>query len=87
MTSFKGGNELGKIKFAGSAQTVQYSVGFFEKSKYADGTPVATVALANEFGTRNEEGKVVIPERPFFRQTNKNIKKRIRKLVIKLRDP
>jgi hypothetical protein len=35
--------------------------GFLENATYPDGTPVATVAAANEFGTRR------IPARPFFR--------------------
>lgn len=36
-------------------------VGFLEDATYPDGTPVATVAAANEFGTST------IPPRPFFR--------------------
>jgi len=87
MTTFKGGNKLKEIKVKADSKSVSYSVGFYEKAKYADGTQVAEVALHNEFGTRNEQGVVVIPERPFFRQANKNVKKRIKNLVIKLRDP
>lgn len=36
-------------------------VGFFEKARYPDGTPVALVACFNEFGTAKA------PPRPFFR--------------------
>lgn len=45
----------------GSAESVR--VGFLENATYPDGTPVATVAAANEFGRpdRNQ------PPRPFFR--------------------
>ena len=35
--------------------------GFFEEAKYTNGTPVATVAVLNEYGTSK------IPPRPFFR--------------------
>jgi len=44
------------------------------------------VGLWQEFGTRDDAGNVLIPERPFFRSTDKKIGKKIRKLVIKLRD-
>ena len=48
---------------AKNAQRVDdVQVGFFATAKYDDGTPVAAVALWNEFGTKR------IPERPFFRQ-------------------
>jgi hypothetical protein len=40
-------------------------VGFLEKSKYPDGTPIAQVAFWNEFGT------IRSPSRPFFRTTVK----------------
>lgn len=36
-------------------------VGFLEGATYPDGTPVASVAFWNEFGTKNQ------PPRPFFR--------------------
>jgi len=63
----KGGEKLKKLlrtALKNSRKEVQY--GFFENSNYDDGTPAATVAAANEFGTSS------IPERPFFRQANKN---------------
>ena len=37
-------------------------VGFFQDSRYPDGTPVTNIAAWNEFGTSRG-----IPERPFFR--------------------
>jgi len=40
-------------------------VGFFETSKYPDGTPVAYVATIHEFGAPSEG----IPPRPFMRPT------------------
>lgn len=44
----------------------QLRVGFFETSKYDDGTFVADVAKNNEFGT------LKIPSRPFFRNAIEN---------------
>ncbi|MEE5131429.1 hypothetical protein V2J82_13345 [Pseudomonas alliivorans] len=46
-----------------SLQKTKTKVGFFEDSVYDDGTPVATVAAYNEFGTRFH------PERPFIQET------------------
>lgn len=49
-------------------------VGFFRTARYQDGTRVAAVAAANEFGTsglaRTAGGRKLprVPERPFFRQ-------------------
>jgi len=45
-------------------------VGFFESSKYEDGTPVAYVAAIQEFGSPRNS----IPPRPFMRPTIKNNK-------------
>ena len=39
-------------------------VGFFATARYPDGTPVAQVAMINEYGAPRAK----IPERPFFRQ-------------------
>ncbi len=48
---------------AGSGGVSSVEVGFFEGSRYQEtGTPVTTVAAANEFGTQRG-----ILERPFFR--------------------
>lgn len=44
----------------------QLKIGFFETSKYTDGTYVADVAKKNEFGT------LEIPSRPFFRNAIEN---------------
>lgn len=83
----KGGKALNDLSKKAKAGVVSYNVGFFPKAKYADGTPVALVGLWQEFGTRTPSGVVAIPERPFFRSTNKEIQRDIRKLVIKFRDP
>jgi len=48
-------------KAAQRARVVQ--VGFFDDAKYPNGTPVALVAAAHEFGTK--DGR--LPERPFMR--------------------
>lgn len=42
-------------------QEYQLSVGWFKDAKYEDGTPVASVAAQNEFGT------LKVPARPFIR--------------------
>lgn len=51
-------NNLGDLDGAG------VRVGFFEGSKYDDGTPVALVAAVQEFGSPKQG----IPPRPFMRQ-------------------
>ena len=56
-------------------------VGFFADAKYPDGTPVAAVALWNEFGTRKPDGSTHIPERPFFRQAVKKAEKEVPQLI------
>lgn len=87
MTKFKGGEKLQKLAKNAKGGVVSYAVGFFPQAKYADGIPVASVGLWNEFGTRDSAGNVLIPERSFFRSTTKEVRKKIRKLVIKLRNP
>ena len=64
MASLKGGDKL-EAALRAIAQKVSrpgtLRAGFLENATYPDGTPVALVAAANEFGTRR------IPARPFFR--------------------
>lgn len=59
-----GGDKL-TAKLAGMAEQAargrQVKVGFLEGATYPDGTPVATVAAWNEYGTGRS------PSRPFFR--------------------
>ena len=87
VATVKGGGKLAALaKRARTRGIKSYSVGFFPKAKYADGTQVALVGLWQEFGTRDDAGNVRVPERSFFRSTDKKIGKKIRKLVIKLRD-
>ena len=52
---------------AGKGGVSRVRVGFFRTARYPDGTPVAAVAIWNEFGTRRD-GEEHSPERPFFRQ-------------------
>ena len=60
-----GGRKLDKfLRTAGKGGVSGVRVGFFSTARYDDGTPVATVAAINEFGSREAN----IPERPFFRQ-------------------
>ena len=49
-------------------QVASLSVGWHRDDKYPDGTPVATVAFFNEYGTST------IPERPFMRRVNNDPK-------------
>ena len=46
-------------------ERLKTSVGWFQGSTYEDGTPMATVAAINEFGSRRDN----IPARPFMRPT------------------
>ena len=62
-----GGRNLEQfLRTAGKGGVSGVRVGFFSTARYDDddGTPVATVAAVNEFGSRQAN----IPERPFFRQ-------------------
>lgn len=66
MVKIRGGDQLEKrlkeiaanVKKASSVQ-----VGFLENAKYPDGTPVALVAVVQDFGSPANN----IPPRPFFR--------------------
>ncbi len=64
-SGIQGGRRLKRFireaKRAPSRSAKSVDVGFFSSAKYPDGTPVAFVAVINEFGTSR------IPERPFFR--------------------
>lgn len=77
MASFSGGERLRErleelSRRIGDRPDVK--VGFLAGASYPDGTPVATVAAVQEFGTRIERQRadgspyvVEIPSRPFFR--------------------
>jgi hypothetical protein len=52
-------------QFIEQAEKTTLTVGFHESAKYADGTPVATVAAENEFGVPSRRQ----PPRPFMRPT------------------
>ena len=65
--------EIKKIQHLDLTNTANFfgghkvTAGFFDTAKYADGTPVATVAAQNEFGNPAKN----IPSRPFFRNAIK----------------
>ena len=64
----KGGSKLRQfIREAKKGGVKNIQVGIFADSKYPDGTPVATVAAVNEFGSG------AIKERPAFRQGIRDI--------------
>ena len=56
-------------------------VGIFSDARYPDGTPVAAVQEANEFGTRRKDGSVHIPERPAVRQAIRESEDDARSLI------
>lgn len=58
------GHNLRKI--AKTPKSSSVAAGFFEDSKYPDGTSVVSVAVKNEYGEAN------IPARPFMQQTFEN---------------
>ena len=63
-----------KGKAMASIQGVE--IGFFSDSEYPEqGTPVAAIANANEFGTAS------IPERPFMRRAIRNSEEDVRELI------
>ena len=75
-TRVTGGHNLQKsLDGLGKGGVDKIAVGFFATSRYPDGTPVATVAAWNEFGTRKQDGSVHVPERPFMRQAVANAEK------------
>lgn len=80
--AFKGGNAVRKaIKSAKAmAEAKGYDIGFFASATYPDGTPVAMVAVYNEFGTE-QHGKEHTPERPFFRNANDSVGKKLVKVI------
>ena len=83
-----GGQKLDKfLRQAGKGSVKGVSVGFFDTARYPDGTPVATVAMWNEFGTRSADGSVHTPERPFFRNALQKSKRKISRLIADEVDP
>lgn len=56
------------LKRVQELQSKKVQVGWFESSQYEDGTPVAEVAIMQEFGTKTA------PARPFMRPTVANEK-------------
>jgi hypothetical protein len=71
MATISGGEKAAKAiadLVAKLGQNKTLRVGFLEKAKYPDGTPVAMVAAIQDFGAPS----VGIPPRPFFRNMVKN---------------
>lgn len=84
----RGGQRLKRfINQAKAAKTVKgVEIGFFETAKYPDGTPVASVAAWNEFGTERN-GKEHVPERPFFRKAIKAAETELKPILRANLDP
>ena len=59
------------------AQPLGVRVGYFDAT-YPDGTPVAAVALVNEYGS----DKAGVPERPFIRNATPGIQRTSRAAVL-----
>ena len=80
--TFSGGEKLAKVlQDAGRGGIKSVDVGVFASAKYQDGTPVAAVAIKNEFG------KGPIPERPAIRIANKENEKVLIRLIKNTTDP
>jgi hypothetical protein len=61
---------------------LELEVGFFADATYPkNGVPVAAVAIINEFGTKDNGGR--IPERPFFRNANAILKTNLQTFLVK----
>lgn len=74
--TFDGGSEYDRLiaNAKKSAKAKGYDVGFYESSRYQDGTSVVTVAADHEFG-------IGVPERAFFRQANREVRKDLIKIL------
>lgn len=82
--TFSGGKKIEALfKNAGKGGVKSVDVGVFLSAKYLDGTPVALVAVVNEFGSR----KKGIPERPAFRSANLLNRKDLVNIIKKNVDP
>lgn len=64
-------------RFISQLSDTEIKVGWFESSKYENGTSVASVALVQEFGSPKDN----IPPRPFMRTTIKKEEKNWDKLI------
>ena len=60
--------------------------GFFKEAVSPDGIPIAQIAIYNEYGTVSNDGKTVIPARPFMTDTAKKSPEWMKKLqgILKL---
>ncbi len=79
---FKGGKELNKLlgtALKGGVDSIE--VGFYDSAKYPDGTPVTTVAAAQEFGVGDGADVDYIPERPFFRLASRSVRPNLTKIL------
>ena len=82
-----GGRRLQKLfKTALRGGVSEVEVGFFSTARYPDGTQVAAVAAWNEFGTKRG-GQVHSPERPFFRQAIKAMRRGVEAIQRRGIDP
>jgi hypothetical protein len=77
-----GGKQLQQLfDNAGKGGVKELNVGFFQSSRYPNGTSVATVAAINEFGTAK------IPERPFFRNATAKVQPKLLSILRREIDP
>ena len=75
-----GGDKIkGYLNKAKAQKPMRLVYGYFPNATYPDGTFVASVANWNEFGTSR------IPERPFFRNANKNLSHEVKAIAKKYR--
>lgn len=79
---FIGGKKLQELfRKGGKGGIKSVDIGVFDSAKYPDGTPVAVVAVWNEFGTTH------IRERPAIRMANKENEKDLIRIIRKTTDP
>lgn len=78
----RGGNRIkAALQSAKTRSVKDIHAGVFNTAKYQDGTPVASVAAWNEFGTQNKDGSTHSPERPAIRAAAKLMRAPIRNHV------
>lgn len=77
MINFKGGEKLQQFLTLVKKQKAKIEIGFFEDSKYIDGTQIAEIAIYNEFGVPENN----LPPRPFLHPTYDNQKNKWIKIL------
>lgn len=75
------------LRDAAHGKTRTLRVGIPHTASYPNGTPVAVVAAAHEFGVRNRDGTVRLPELAYMRRAVAGLGDEIRAAARSVRDP